>query len=224
MTHELRTAAVLLSGGLDSTAAMAVADREVDLRLAISVDYGQRHRREIDSARRVAELYRTPLIVLDLRGWGRSLKGSALTDPSVTVPADSYDADSMAVTVVPNRNATMLMAAAGVADAWGIEEVWTAVHSGDHAIYPDCRPEFIASAAQTTELGTGGHVTIRAPFVHMDKAQIVTTGARFGAPFELTWSCYEGSETHCGVCGTCRERADAFDRAGVTDPTFYRKA
>lgn len=155
MTHELKTAAVLLSGGLDSTAAMAVADREVDLRLAISVDYGQRHRREIDSARRVAELYRTPLIVLDLRGWRRSLKGSALTDLSVTVPADSYDADSMAVTVVPNRNATMLMAAAGVADAWGIEKVWTAVHSGDHAIYPDCRPEFIASWTAGSGSGTG---------------------------------------------------------------------
>lgn len=202
---------------------MALAHHEANLKLAIAVDYGQRHRCEIDAARDVADLYNTPLVVLDLSGWGACLKGSALIDSSITVPKSSYDARSMEITVVPNRNATMLMAAAGVAEAWGLAEVWTAVHSGDHHLYPDCRPEFITSAARTAELGTGGHITLRAPFIHMEKADIVTMGAQLGAPFELTWSCYEGGEAHCGECGTCRERAGAFVDAGVADPTFYQR-
>ncbi|MCI1641536.1 MAG: 7-cyano-7-deazaguanine synthase QueC [Actinomyces sp.] len=200
---------------------MALASQETDLALAVSVDYGQRHIKELDSARRVADVFGTPLMVLDLSAWGRSLRGSALTDRSVQVPLNEYDVQSMSVTVVPNRNATMLMAAAGVAESQGIDEVWAAVHSGDHAIYADCRPEFIESAARTMALGTEGRVALRAPFVTMSKADVVTTGAKLGAPFELTWSCYQGGEVHCGRCGTCRERADAFRSAGVKDPTRY---
>lgn len=219
----MTTVAILLSGGLDSTTAMALANSEADLALAVAIDYGQRHVRELESARRVAEMYETPLTVVNLSAWGRSLKGSALTDRLVGVPNSNYDVESMSLTVVPNRNATMLMATAGITQAMGIEEVWTAVHSGDHAIYADCRPEFIESAARTIALGTEGCVTLKAPFVNMTKTDIVRTGARLGAPFELTWSCYEGGDIHCGTCGTCRERAEAFMSAGIDDPTEYKE-
>ncbi|MFF5624554.1 7-cyano-7-deazaguanine synthase QueC [Microbacterium sp. NPDC012755] len=216
--------AILLSGGLDSTTALAVAAREHEPALTISVDYGQRHVRELAAARAVSERYGVPHVVIDLRSWGRSLRGSALTDESIAVPHGDYDAENMAVTVVPNRNATFLMAAVGIAQANDVAEVWTAVHSGDHALYADCRPEFIVSASQTAHLGTDGAVTIRAPFVSMSKADIVSMGSSLGAPFELTWSCYEGGDEHCGECGTCAERRASFILAGVEDPTVYETA
>ena len=127
----------------------------------------------------------------------------------------------MAATVVPNRNATMLMAAAGIALANGLSVVLTAVHAGDHAIYPDCRPDFIESAVKTTELGTNGAVTISAPFLHITKTDIARLGIQLGVPTDLTWSCYEGRVKHCGQCGTCYERKEALAEAGVVDHTEY---
>lgn len=213
--------AILLSGGLDSTSLMALAASEENPRLAISVDYGQRHLRELDAAAAVASHYDVDHVVLDLTGWGALLSGSALTDRSVDVPLGRYDASNMATTVVPNRNATFLMAAAGIAAAAGISEVWTAVHGGDHALYPDCRPDFIEAASTAASLGTGGDVVIRAPFVEQTKADIVATAHRLDAPLGLTWSCYKGDAAHCGECGTCEERRSAFREAGITDPTHY---
>lgn len=212
---------VLLSGGMDSTALLALAKSRGPVVGALSVNYGQRHAVELDAARKVAEHFGVRHLVLDLTSWGSLLSGSALTDSSVEVPEGHYAAPSMAVTVVPNRNATMLMAAAGVAESLGADVVLTAVHAGDHHVYPDCRPEFIAAASLAANLGTGGKVSIDAPFVNISKTQIAELGEGYNAPFELTWSCYKGGEFHCGVCGTCVERREAFHDSGVTDPTIY---
>jgi 7-cyano-7-deazaguanine synthase len=217
-------AVVLLSGGMDSTVALALTTAQGPVRAALSVDYGQRHVTEIEAARRVAAYYGVPHLILDLTSWGRLLSGSALTDPTVEVPEGHYAAPNMAVTVVPNRNATMLMAAAGVAESLGASRVITAVHSGDHAVYPDCRPEFITAAAAAAEAGTGNKVTIEAPFIGISKTDIATLGASLEAPFALTWSCYKGGDKHCGKCGTCVERIEAFTDAGVPDFTLYEAA
>ena len=212
---------VLFSGGMDSTAALAWSAERGPVAAALSVNYGQRHSVEIERAKEIAALYNVPHLVLDMTSWGSLLSGSALTDSSVEVPDGHYAEDNMAVTVVPNRNATMLMAAVGVAESLGAQSVVTAVHAGDHTVYADCRPEFITSAAQTALQGTDGRVTIEAPFVHLSKADIAKVGSKLNAPFHLSWSCYKGGETQCGTCGTCVERIEAFELANVTDPTEY---
>lgn len=218
---------VLLSGGMDSTTLLRYALEDVNANahgdefvnaLAVFVNYGQRHIREYASAVAVAEHYGVELVVLDLRSFGESVR-SALTSPSVAVPHGHYAEDNMAVTVVPNRNAVLLMAAAGIAASRGMTAVYTAVHAGDHAVYADCRPEFIAAASQASRLGCG--VDIRAPFVLTTKAGIADMGRALDVPYHLTWSCYEGGDRHCGRCGTCVERAEAFLLAGMADPTDY---
>jgi 7-cyano-7-deazaguanine synthase len=223
---------VLLSGGLDSTVLAGHLLAAGDDVHAVSFDYGQRHRRrELDAARDVAGYYGLTHDVVDLTALGALLGGSALTDPTIDVPHGHYADDTMRITVVPNRNAIMLMAAAGIAAARGFQRVATAVHAGDHAIYPDCRAEFIVAASECAEQATAGHgdVKIVAPFVCHDKTWIVRRGAELHAPFYRTWSCYEGDPhqalgrppTHCGACGTCHERREAFTRAGVYDTTSY---
>lgn len=212
--------AVLLSGGMDSTTALAHALRDADptRSLGIFVNYGQRHIVERDAARQVADWYGVNLVTLDLTGYGASVS-SALTDPRVEVPHGHYADDNMAITVVPNRNATMLSAAAGIASQAGARHLYTAVHAGDHAVYADCRPDFITALSRATVLSCG--VEIVAPFVHMTKTDIATVGDRLGVPYHLTWSCYEGGALHCGQCGTCIERHEAFRDAGLDDPTRY---
>lgn len=219
---------VLLSGGMDSSTLLATAlidpnDRErvIDA-TAVFVNYGQRHIREQQSAVMVAQHYGVRLIELDLQSFGASVD-SALTKLDRAVPHGHYAEDTMVATIVPNRNATMLSAAAGIAASLGHTVVKTAVHAGDHAVYPDCRPEFITALDHATRLGCG--VGISAPFVNISKAEIAAHGADLGVPYRYTWSCYEGGlsrvDQHCGRCGTCVERAEAFHLAGVTDPTDY---
>lgn len=215
---------VLLSGGMDSTAALAYERTFGRGQVALSVNYGQRHVREIEAARKVAYLYNTHHEVLDLTGWGKLLRGSALTDLSVAVPHGHYAAPSMVATIVPNRNATMLMAAAGVALAMDCESVVIAVHAGDHHVYPDCRPGFINASNIALNLATEGKVLISAPFVSKTKTEICSLGHDLAAPLHLSWSCYEGGDVHCGQCGTCVERIEAFRDAGVKDQTQYRSA
>lgn len=224
MTH---SPLVLLSGGMDSSTLLAHAlldpnDPGTVVRAtAVFVDYGQRHIRERESSRAVAGFYGVPLVELDLRSFGASVD-SALTVAGREVPHGHYAEDTMVATVVPNRNATLLSAAAGIAASLGHDAVYTAVHAGDHAVYPDCRPEFIRAIAIATVLGCG--VRVRAPFVGIDKAAIARIGGDLGVPYQLTWSCYEGGDQHCGRCGTCVERAEAFSEAGVVDPTDYADA
>jgi 7-cyano-7-deazaguanine synthase len=163
--------------------------------------------------------------MIDIRDVGRQLSGSALTD-DVAVPDGHYAEESMRITVVPNRNAIMLAIAFGVAAARQAEAVGVAVHGGDHFIYPDCRPDFIDAfqAMQNRALDGYANVRLYAPFVHVSKADIVTEGTRHATPFDQTWSCYKGGDVHCGRCGTCVERREAFDLARLQDPTDYADA
>lgn len=218
-----RAVIVLLSGGLDSTVLLADLLDAGHRVHAVGADYGQRHRRELDAADDVAAYYGVEYTRLDLRQVGSLLAGSALTDPSVPVPLGHYADASMRSTVVPNRNAILLSIAVGIASARGSDMVATAVHAGDHPVYPDCRPSFITVADMTARIGTQGHGDVRvvAPFVLRDKTWIARRGADLRAPLALTWSCYQGGDTHCGQCGTCVERREAFALACVADPTAY---
>ena len=214
---------VVCSGGLDSvTLAHLVADTR-DLTRLVSFDYGQRHAKELEFAARAATRLGVPHDVIDMRGIGAVLTGSALTQDDVDVPDGHYAEDTMRITVVPNRNAIMLTVAYGIAAAHGDNAVATAVHGGDHFIYPDCRPEFTRAfeVMQNQALDGYANVSLFTPFVEIPKADIVTIGARHNVPFGETWSCYKGGVNHCGRCGTCVERREAFAIAGVDDPTTY---
>ena len=216
-------ALVLLSGGMDSTTLLATAiEEDAGTVEAVFINYGQRHIRERESSRAVAAHYGTRWHELDLTGFGASVD-SALTSAAIEVPHGHYTAETMRITVVPNRNATLLSAAAGIAASRNLGTVYTAVHAGDHAVYADCRPEFITAIDTTARLGCG--VGVAAPFVNITKTDIAAIGFRVGAPLGLSWSCYEGGQRnanqHCGRCGTCVERAEAFHDAGVADPTDY---
>ena len=149
--------------------------------------------------------------------------GGVLETDDVAVPDGHYAEETMKITVVPNRNAIMLTIAFGLAAAQGAEAVAVAVHGGDHFIYPDCRPGFIDSFQVMQDHALDGYANVRlqAPFVTISKADIVAEGARHGTPFADTWSCYKGGAHHCGRCGTCVERREAFHLAGVADPTVY---
>lgn len=213
---------VICSGGLDSVSLAYNIAAEQELVALLSFDYGQRHRKELEFAARAAGRLNVPHEIIDIRAIGQHLTGSALTD-EIDVPEGHYAEETMKATVVPNRNAIMLAIAFGVAAARKADAVATAVHGGDHFIYPDCRPGFIDAfqTMQTHALDGYANVTLSAPYVNISKADIVTDGARNGAPFAETWSCYKGGERHCGRCGTCVERREAFHLAGVEDPTDY---
>ncbi|KUO04845.1 7-cyano-7-deazaguanine synthase QueC [Streptomyces caeruleatus] len=223
--HVPRHAVVIASGGLDSSAvAYLLAAQGASLSL-LSFDYGQRHRKELQSAALIAEELGASHDVVDLRSLGHILGGSALTDTTIPVPDGHYSDDSMRITVVPNRNAIMLSVAAGVAVASKADTVAFGAHAGDHAIYPDCRPQFLEHIARTIHVGNEGFLAedfqVLAPFLNATKADIVTAAEELGVPFKQTWSCYKGGDLHCGTCGTCWERREAFQVAGVSDPTPY---
>jgi 7-cyano-7-deazaguanine synthase len=216
-------AVMVLSGGMDSTVLAYYAKslyRKVDL---VSVDYGQRHRVELDHAARTASRLGARHDIVDLSGVRALLIGSALTDEEVPVPHGHYAADRMASTVVPNRNATLISVAYMAAVARGADAVLVGVHTGDHFVYPDCRPQFVTQLDQALAVGNEGYgqVKLLAPFVHSSKTDICRLGENLGVKWEETWSCYEGGAEHCGRCGTCVERREAFKDAGVEDPTHY---
>lgn len=213
---------VICSGGLDSVSLAHKVAAEQELVGLISFDYGQRHRKEVEFAARCAERLGVPHDLIDMSHIGQHLSGSALTD-DVDVPDGHYAEENMKVTVVPNRNAIMLAIAFGVAAAKQADAVATAVHGGDHFIYPDCRPEFTEAFEAMQARALDGYASVRlyTPFVREPKSAIVAEGARHDTPFADTWSCYKGGETHCGRCGTCVERREAFHLAGVEDPTVY---
>ena len=213
---------VICSGGLDSVSLAHVVAETRTLTRLVSFDYGQRHVKEVAFAAAAARRLGVPHHLIDMRGIGAGLTGSALTD-DVDVPDGHYAEETMRVTVVPNRNAIMLATAFGIAAARGDEAVATAVHGGDHFIYPDCRPGFVDAFQAMQDAALDGYATVElfTPFVRRTKADIVTDGAAHGTPFAETWSCYKGGEVHCGRCGTCVERREAFNLAGVDDPTTY---
>jgi 7-cyano-7-deazaguanine synthase len=222
----LTTALVILSGGLDSTVCAAIAARDHDEVLALTFDYGQRHRVEIDRAGQVVAHYGAGHIVveLDASEWG----GSALTDAAIDVPDAALgdaDIDAIPVTYVPARNLIFLAVAMGVAEARDIDVVYLGVNALDYSGYPDCRPEFVrafeAAAALALKRGVEGNpVAVRTPLIDLTKAGIVRLGRSLGAPLHLTWSCYRGDEHPCGRCDACVLRAMGFAEAGLNDPAL----
>jgi len=219
-------AVVLLSGGLDSMVTAALAKERGFAVHALSVDYGQRHRLELESARRIAErlgLARHTEIALDLRAFG----GSALTD-SIDVPKGGVGED-IPVTYVPARNLVFLALTTACAEAAGARDVFIGVNALDYSGYPDCRPEFIASFAETARLGTkagveGAPFTIHAPLQHMTKADIARECDRLGLDPAWSWSCYDPAPDRraCGLCDSCRLRKKGFAEAGIVDSTAYK--
>jgi 7-cyano-7-deazaguanine synthase len=208
---------------LDSTVCLALAAKDDDDLVALTFDYGQRHRVEIERARLVADRYGAEWlpVALDASQWG----GSALTDAGVPVPTDGVDTDAIPATYVPARNLIFLSVAMGVAEARDADAVYLGVNALDYSGYPDCRPEFIESFRQTAALALrrgveGRPVEIRTPLIDRTKADIVRLGVEVGAPLELTWSCYLGFDRPCGECDACRLRAKGFAEAGVDDPAL----
>lgn len=212
---------VLCSGGMDSVTALHWARRGHAVAAAVSFDYGAKHNhREIPCAREHArELgVRHELIALD---FVNRLFASDLLQSGGAVPDGHYEEAKMKQTVVPFRNAIMLSIACGFAESVGAEGLVIAAHGGDHAIYPDCREDFMRAMGDAMRLGTYAGIQLLRPFITMNKAQIAREGARLGVDFARTWSCYKGGTIHCGTCGTCVERREAFIDAGVLDPTTY---
>lgn len=219
--HNPRKVVVVLSGGMDSTTLLYHHIAMRDIVRAISVDYGQRHRKELLCAEKTCRGLGVPWECADLKGLRVILPGSALTDNAVNVPHGHYEDESMKKTVVPNRNMILLAIALGHGIAHDYGYVSYAAHMGDHAIYPDCRPEFAMAMGRAAALCDWAPMRLLRPFVRMDKARIAALGDSMNVDWSNTWSCYEGGKLHCGKCGTCVERREAFQMASVEDPTIY---
>lgn len=212
---------VLCSGGMDSVTALHWAHREHEVVAAVSFDYGAKHNhREIPCAAAQAKLLGVRHEVIRLDFVDR-LFASNLLRSGGAIPDGHYAAENMKQTVVPFRNAIMLSIACGFAESVGGEGLVIAAHSGDHTIYPDCREDFMQAMADAMRLGTYAGIRLLRPFIAMNKAQIAAAGAKLGVDFARTWSCYKGGEIHCGTCGTCVERREAFVDARLADPTVY---
>lgn len=212
---------IIYSGGLDSTVLLYHLLEAGHTPHALSIDYGQRHRCELEAATQICGACGVPHANADLSAIQPLLAGSSLTSPDIEVAEGHYTEETMKSTVVPNRNMIFLALATGHALSIGADQVAYAAHSGDHAIYPDCRNEFADAMAAAMALADWKAVELSRPFVDWTKADIVRRGAELGVPFAQTWSCYKGGDVHCGRCGTCIERREAFDLAGVDDPTPY---
>ena len=211
----------IVSGGLDSVSMLYGLAKSDEVAEVLTFHYGQRHAREIEFARAAAMRLGLTHRIVPLRVLGEVATGSSLTDHRVPVPDGHYADESMKATVVPNRNMVMLSIAAARAISLKADAVAYAAHAGDHAIYPDCRPEFVSAMRHAFQLMDWHPVRLITPFIGSTKAEIVDYGAKLDVPFEQTWSCYKGGRVHCGLCGTCVERREAFDLAGVEDPTAY---
>jgi 7-cyano-7-deazaguanine synthase len=212
---------VLLSGGMDSVTVFYEALASHDVTACLSFDYGSKHNaREIPFAKLHAGRHGVAHHVISLDFIDRLFKSDLLRSGG-SIPDGHYAGESMKQTVVPFRNGIMLSIAAGFAESIAAEAVIIAAHSGDHAIYPDCREPFMQAMAAAMEQGTYANIRLLRPFIAMDKAAIARRGVELGVDFSETWSCYKGGEIHCGVCGTCVERREAFLLANMPDPTVY---
>ena len=221
-------ALVLFSGGLDSSTCLAIAVKKYGKEnvVALSVYYGQKHDKEIRSAKAVAEYYGVELRSLDLAAIFAGSDCSLLQGSDVEIPKESY-ADQLAETdgspvstYVPFRNGLFIASAASIALSCGCSVIYYGAHSDDAAgnAYPDCSEAFNNAMNEAVFIGSGEQLRVEAPFVGLKKADIVRIGTELGVPYELTWSCYEGGEKPCGECGTCRDRIAAFAANGLTDP------
>lgn len=220
---------VLSSGGVDSTTCLAMAVAEVGAEnvLALSVYYGQKHDKEIQAAKKVAEYYGVARMELDLSVIFAGSNCSLLKQSTEEIPLESYaqqieetHGEKPVSTYVPFRNGLFLSSAASIALSHGCSKIMYGAHADDAAgaAYPDCSLDFVGAMNQAIYLGSGNQLTIEAPFVSLTKADVVRKGLELGVPYELTWSCYEGGENPCGKCGTCIDRQRAFEKNGVVDP------
>ncbi|WP_298481904.1 7-cyano-7-deazaguanine synthase QueC [uncultured Ruminococcus sp.] len=223
-------ALVLFSGGVDSTTCLGLAVEKygADQVLALSVYYGQKHKKEMEAAEKIAKHYGVLWKQLDLALIFADSNCSLLSGSTEEIPKESYaqqlehTGGSPVSTYVPFRNGLFLSSAASIALSHGCEVIYYGAHSDDAAgnAYPDCSSAFNDAMNQAIYLGSGNQLHIEAPFVNWTKAQVVKKGLELGVPYGLTWSCYEGGETPCGTCGTCRDRAAAFAANGVADPAL----
>ena len=215
----MKDSAIIISGGMDSvTMLYEYKDR---IALAISFDYGSNHnKKEIPFAELHCQRLGIKQIIIPLDFIHQYFK-SSLLEGAEAIPEGSYDSENMKSTVVPFRNGIMLAIACGIAESHGLKFVMIANHHGDHAIYPDCRAEFISSMSDAMSAGTYENIKIFAPYTEITKSDIACHGKRLGLDYSETWSCYKGGEKHCGKCGTCVERKEAFRDAGIEDTTEY---
>ena len=218
----MKDSVIIVSGGLDSITLLY--DKAETIALAVSFDYGQNHgAKELPFAAHHCQKLGIPHIMIPLSFMHRYFK-SSLLDGAEAIPEGHYAEENMKSTVVPFRNGIMLAIATGIAESHGLKRVYIANHGGDHTIYPDCRPDFIQAMDGAATAGTFVNVRIEAPYTNINKADIVCRGTALGVDYSQTWSCYKGSAVHCGKCGTCVERKEAFLEAGVKDPTEYEPA
>ena len=215
----MKDSVLILSGGVDSTTLLY--EEQERIALAVSFDYGSKHNaREIPFASLHCERLGIRHIIIPLDFMTKYFQSSLLKGGE-EIPDGHYAADNMKSTVVPFRNGIMLSIAVGIAESNGLKFVMMANHSGDHTIYPDCRPEFVESMSRAAQTGTFPGITLLCPFTHLTKGQIAARGRDLGIDYAETWSCYRGGERHCGRCGTCVERREALAEAGIPDPTDY---
>ena len=219
-------AVIILSGGIDSsTLCYKYASDNFDI-YSLTIIYGQRHLREVESAKNVANTLGISHRVVDLSPSNQLLTGSALTDPDVEVPKVPEKAEhfeTLKSTIVPNRNAIFLSIAIGYAQSIGANSIFFGAHHSDRGVYPDCRKEFVEAFEAAERLANdNNNLKVEAPFVNMDKSEIVKLGSKLQVPYEITWTCYVGGELHCGTCSACNERKRAFSESGITDPTRYQ--
>ncbi|MCH5235272.1 MAG: 7-cyano-7-deazaguanine synthase QueC [Muribaculaceae bacterium] len=210
---------IILSGGMDSTTLLHY--KKDRIALAVSFDYGSNHNaREIECAKWQCQSLGIEHLVIPLAFMAEYFKSSLLSG-SDAIPKGNYDLENMKSTVVPFRNGIMLSVACGLAESRGLKHVMMANHGGDHAIYPDCRPEFAKAMSEAMKTGTYDGITLIDPFTQITKGDIALLGEKLGIDYSHTYSCYCGGEKHCGSCGTCKERKQAFEAAGLEDPVEY---
>ncbi|OGX45324.1 MAG: 7-cyano-7-deazaguanine synthase QueC [Omnitrophica WOR_2 bacterium RIFCSPLOWO2_12_FULL_51_8] len=221
----MEKAVIIASGGMDSTTLLYDILQQGYVVHALSINYNQRHVKELEFARLTCGRLNVPHKVVDLSVLGEELLfASALTVKDRALPEGDYNAENMKLTVVPNRNMILLSLAVGYAISIGAKKVFYGAHSGDHAIYPDCRREFVEAMRRAIILADWKSVELEAPYLGLDKADIAVKGKELGVDYALTWTCYNGAEKACGKCGACRERQEAFRKAKMIDPLEYETA
>jgi len=214
---------MIYSGGMDSyTLLMQMLSESCEVH-AISFNYGQRHSKELEFAKAVAAKHGFIHKIIDVSGINELLQGSSLTS-DIDVPHGHYEEESMKATVVPNRNAIMLNMALGYAISVKADELYYGAHGGDHAIYPDCRPEFVSAMHALAQVCDYHKVRVSAPYITLSKGEIAVIGRDLGIDYGMSWTCYEGGEKACGKCGACQERLEAMQFAGLVDPLVYADA
>ncbi|QTH64195.1 7-cyano-7-deazaguanine synthase QueC [Psychrosphaera ytuae] len=211
---------VIYSGGMDSFTVLNKAIKQGYAVHALTFNYGQRHVKEVEYAKNVCEELNIPHKIVDISAINSIIAGSSLTD-DIDVPEGHYEADNMKQTVVPNRNMILLSLAIGYAVSLEATKVYYGAHSGDHAIYPDCRPEFVKKMQDVAAIANYDAIDIAVPYLNNDKIEILADGIEMGLDYSKTWTCYNGRELACGKCGACQERLEAFEKNNVTDPLTY---